>query len=94
MTKKIDASPHHEEQEELGHSFSVLRTLSYNVSSNVAEAYNGDNDANCQQFEASKDGPYNWESGAEQNNVCFIRLTEHTMDKLCFKYVWKQDAET
>ena len=29
-----------------------------------------------------------------RTTFCFIRLTEHTMDKLCFKYVWKQDAET
>ena len=97
MTKKIDASPHHEEQRELGHSFSVLSTFSYNIPSDVAEADNGHNDANCQRHEASKDIPGSQESVSDWNNkVCLIviRKTGHTMDELRFKCIWKHNVET
>ena len=97
MTEKIDASPHHKEQRELGHSLSVLCTFSYNISLDVTEANNGDNDANCQWHEASKDIPGNQESVTNWNNkVCLIviRKAGHTMDELCFKCIWKHNVET
>ena len=97
LTKKVDASPHNEEQGELGQSLSVLYTFSYNIPPDVAEADNGDNDANDQWCEASKDGPCNCKSVTNWNkNVCviIIRKTGHTMDKLHFVYIWKQEVET
>ena len=65
--------PQNEEQGQLGHSLSVLCTFSYNVPPDVTEAYNADNDANCQWHEASKDNPGNQESVTNWNNkVCLI----------------------
>ena len=97
MTEIFDASPHHEEQGELGHSLSVLSTFSNNIPPDVTEADNGDDDANCQWCEASKDIPGSQESVTNWNNkVCLfvIRKTGHTMDELRFKCIWKHNVET
>ena len=97
LDQKIDASPYHEEQGELGHSLSVLSTFSYNIPPDVAEANNGHDDANCQWCEASKDDPGNQESVTNwDNKVCLIviRKTGHTMDELRFKCIWKHNVET
>ena len=97
LTKKVDASPHHEEQRELDHSLFVLCTFSYNIPPDVAEADNGNDGANYQWHEASKDDPGSQGSVTNWNNkVCLIviRKTGHTMNELHFKCIWKHNVET
>ena len=95
LAGKIDGAAQHKEEGELGHCLTVLSVFCDNFLLNVAEADNGYSNADSHWYEASSSGPDGSEgvTSFNEDNIVDIWEAGHTIDKLCFKHLRKQNKE-